>query len=94
MFSLPQVMLRPLNKSKYKSGHQTQLFLIFAWKQPHRGPSHTEFTQPYHSDIPALIITGDIEVARLTEINASNYQVLYKPVSVKLRAFLLSIKLV
>jgi signal transduction histidine kinase/CheY-like chemotaxis protein len=47
----------------------------------------------YHSDIPALIITGDIEVARLTEINASKYQVLYKPVPpVKLRAFLLSIK--
>ena len=43
----------------------------------------------YHADIPALIVTGDIEQERLVEMNTSNFQVLYKPVPpAKLRAFL------
>jgi len=45
--------------------------------------------QAYHADIPALIVTGDIEKNRLIEMNSRNFDVLYKPVPpLKLRAFL------
>lgn len=51
---------------------------------------HTE----YNSDIPALIITGDIEADRLREVNDSGFQMLHKPVApAKLRAFLRHIQL-
>ena len=43
----------------------------------------------YHTKIPALIITGDIEKDRLVKMNTSHFEVLYKPVPLlKLRAFL------
>jgi signal transduction histidine kinase/CheY-like chemotaxis protein len=46
----------------------------------------------YHADIPALIVTGDIEQDRLVEMNTSHFQVLFKPVApVKLRTFLRNI---
>jgi len=45
--------------------------------------------QAYHADIPALIVTGDIEKNRLIEMNSRNFDVLYKPVPpLKLREFL------
>ena len=47
----------------------------------------------YHSNIPALIVTGDIAAERLREVNNSGFQVLHKPVApVKLRAFLRNIQ--
>ena len=43
----------------------------------------------YHTEIPALIITGDIAAERLREVNLSGFQMLHKPVAQsKLRAFL------
>ena len=48
----------------------------------------------YNKDIPAVIVTGDIAVENLREVNNSGFQVLHKPVApVKLRAFLRSIQL-
>ncbi|MFV1983958.1 MAG: ATP-binding protein [Thiohalomonadales bacterium] len=42
----------------------------------------------YGAHIPALIVTGDIEVDRLREVNESGFQLLHKPVApTKLRAF-------
>jgi len=42
----------------------------------------------YGDRIPALIVTGDIEVDRLREVNESGFQLLHKPVApAKLRAF-------
>ncbi len=42
----------------------------------------------YNKEIPALIVTGDIAADRLREVNASDFQVLHKPVApVKLRTF-------
>ena len=44
--------------------------------------------------IPALIVTGDIAVDRLREVNSSGFQVLHKPVApAKLRAFLRHVQL-
>ena len=44
--------------------------------------------EEYASDIPALIVTGDIAAERLREVNSSGFQLLHKPVpSMKLRAF-------
>jgi signal transduction histidine kinase/CheY-like chemotaxis protein len=46
---------------------------------------HAEF----QGEIPALIITGDIAVEQLREVNDSGFQVLHKPVApLKLRTFL------
>lgn len=43
----------------------------------------------YNDKIPALIVTGDIAVDNLREVNRSGFQVLHKPVTpVKLRSFL------
>jgi len=40
------------------------------------------------SDVPALIITGDIAIDKLREVNDSGYQVLHKPVApIKLHTF-------
>ena len=51
---------------------------------------HAEYT----TDIPALIVTGDIAAERLREVNNSGFQVLHKPVApVKLRTFLRNIQL-
>ena len=48
--------------------------------------------QQYNSEIPALLITGDVVPDRLIDIKNSNFQVLFKPVStMKLRSFLRSI---
>lgn len=48
----------------------------------------------YNSDIPALIVTGDIAAERLREVNDSGFQMLHKPVApAKLRAFLRHIQL-
>lgn len=48
----------------------------------------------YKSDIPALIVTGDIAAERLREVNSSGYQLLHKPVpSMKLRAFVRNVQL-
>jgi len=48
----------------------------------------------YNDDIPALIVTGDIAVDNLREVNNSGFQVLHKPVTpVKLRTFLRNIQL-
>lgn len=48
----------------------------------------------YHNDIPAVIVTGDIAVENLREVNNSGFQVLHKPVApVKLRAFTRNIQL-
>jgi len=48
--------------------------------------------QEYNSEIPALLITGDVVPDRLIDIKNSNFQVLFKPVStMKLRSFLRSI---
>jgi signal transduction histidine kinase/CheY-like chemotaxis protein len=47
----------------------------------------------YDTEIPALIITGDIATERLIEMNSSHFQVLFKPVPpMKLRSFLRSVK--
>lgn len=47
----------------------------------------------FQSDIPALIVTGDIEKHRLIEMNNRDYEILYKPVpALKLRAFLNSLQ--
>jgi len=51
---------------------------------------HTE----YGDHIPALIVTGDIAVERLRDVNNSGFQVLHKPVApLKLRAFLRNVQL-
>ncbi len=51
---------------------------------------HAEF----NSDIPALIVTGDIAAEHLREVNNSGFQVLHKPVApVKLRTFLRNVQL-
>jgi signal transduction histidine kinase len=43
----------------------------------------------YDPEIPALIVTGDIAVDRLREVNDSGFQVLHKPIApLKLRTFL------
>jgi len=43
----------------------------------------------YGDHLPALIVTGDIEVDRLREVSESGFQLLHKPVApAKLRAFL------
>ncbi len=48
----------------------------------------------YDSDIPALIVTGDIATDRLRDVNNSGFQVLHKPVApLKLRTFLRNIRL-
>jgi len=48
----------------------------------------------YGEHIPALIVTGDIAVERLREVNSSSFQVLHKPVApLKLRAFLRNVQL-
>jgi len=48
----------------------------------------------YEAQIPALIVTGDIAMERLREVNDSGFQVLHKPVApVKLRTFLRNIQL-
>ena len=48
----------------------------------------------YHTEIPALIITGDIAAERLREVNLSGFQMLHKPVAQsKLRAFLRNVQL-
>lgn len=48
----------------------------------------------FNSDIPALIVTGDIETERLRELNDGGFQMLHKPVApAKLRAFLRHIQL-
>lgn len=48
----------------------------------------------YNSDIPALIVTGDIGAEHLREVNSSGFQVLHKPVApVKLRTFLRNVQL-
>lgn len=51
---------------------------------------HAEYT----TDIPSLIVTGDIAAERLREVNNSGFQVLHKPVApVKLRTFLRNVQL-
>lgn len=48
----------------------------------------------YNDSIPALIVTGDIAVENLREVNSSGFQVLHKPVPpAKLRSFLRNIQL-
>lgn len=48
--------------------------------------------QEYNSEIPALLITGDVVPDRLIDMKNSNFQVLFKPVStMKLRSFLRAI---
>lgn len=48
----------------------------------------------YNDKIPALIVTGDIAVENLREVNSSGFQVLHKPVPpAKLRSFLRNIQL-
>jgi signal transduction histidine kinase len=48
----------------------------------------------YNNDIPALIVTGDIAVDRLREVNNSGFQVLHKPVApLKVRNFIRSLQL-
>ena len=48
----------------------------------------------YHSEIPALIVTGDIATEHLRDVSNHGFQVLHKPVaSAKLRAFLRNIQL-
>ena len=48
----------------------------------------------YDDNIPALIVTGDIAVENLREVNNSGFQVLHKPVPpAKLRSFLRNIQL-
>ena len=48
----------------------------------------------YNDGIPALIVTGDIAVDNLREVNSSGFQVLHKPVTpVKLRTFLRNVQL-
>ncbi len=48
----------------------------------------------YHNDIPTLIVTGDIAVEHLREVNSSGFQLLHKPVAaVKLRAFVRNVQL-
>ena len=50
--------------------------------------------EEYNKEIPALIVTGDIAVENLREVNNSGFQVLHKPVApMKLRAFLRNIQL-
>jgi signal transduction histidine kinase/CheY-like chemotaxis protein len=47
----------------------------------------------YGSDIPALIVTGDIAESLLREVNRSGFQLLHKPVPpLKLRAFLRNVQ--
>lgn len=49
--------------------------------------------EQYGTEIPALLITGDVAQERLLAIKKSNFQVLFKPVPpVKLRSFLRSIE--
>jgi len=46
------------------------------------------------NNIPALIVTGDIAVERLREVNSSGFQMLHKPVApIKLRTFLRHVQL-
>lgn len=57
------------------------------------GKTGVEAIESIHSvfgkDIPALLITGDIESERLVEMKMSGFQILFKPVpTMKLRAFL------
>ena len=48
----------------------------------------------YNCQIPALIVTGDIDSERLRDVNESGFQVLHKPVApAKLRAFVRNIQL-
>lgn len=48
-----------------------------------------EIQAEYHSDIPSLIVTGDIAIEDLKKVNNSGLQVLHKPVAeIKLRTFL------
>ena len=48
----------------------------------------------YHSDIPAIIITGDIAPETLRDVTEQGLQILHKPVSpVKFRTFLRTIQL-
>ena len=50
--------------------------------------------EDYGSQIPALIVTGDIAAERLREVNSSGYQLLHKPVpALKLRAFARTVQL-
>ena len=47
----------------------------------------------YHDEIPAMIVTGDIEAERLREASGSGFQMLHKPVApLKLRTFLRNIQ--
>ena len=50
--------------------------------------------EKYNSDIPALIVTGDIAIEQLRDVTEHGFQVLQKPVAAaKLRAFTRSIQL-